>query len=330
MANDPEDEVIDAPDSQDDAPEVSAERAAIEQRAREGGWAPRNEWRGNPDIWIDAPEFVRRGETYVPFVKKQLRETEGELRRTREEVATLRNTVEDQNRTLRELVDMAKTANQQGYDRALRDLKAQQRAAAEAGDLVKHDQVTEQLDAMQEARAAAKPADVPPARRDPDPAPQPRAQAKIDPAVQAFVDENPWYNSDRVLNAAMLEEHERLLAESPAMALGENLRRAKEAVMAQFPKKFGIAPQRSNVVDKEDQTRRNRRNPVNGPTPPADQRVRASAIDSIEDPAERAEARSAYKRQRNYLGAEYTEEVYMNLYNNPKADLDLAKKKRSA
>lgn len=76
-----------------DAGAADAGRAEVEQRARDMGWAPKEEWRGNPAAWIDAGEYVQRGEQMIPILRSNLRKTETEL-------ATLRSRSQKQERDL--------------------------------------------------------------------------------------------------------------------------------------------------------------------------------------------------------------------------------------
>lgn len=317
MADEPEvldDEQL---ETEEPAPQAPEEESASlrEARARRQGWRPRDEWRGPATDWVGYDEFLDRANTYLPIVQKRLRDTEAELRRTGQEVTSLKETVAEQTQSLRELVTMAKTANQQGYDRAMRELKQRQREAASAGDMDTFDKVGERIDEIEEERrVSAAPAPKPNGRdAAAEPAPQPRPQVTVAPEVEAFVEENPWFRTDRVLNAAMQEEHTRLLKESPGLSLAENLERAKEALMAQFPRKFGIEPQAA------DAPRRPRRGAVQEPTAPLDQRPKPGAIDSIQDPEERKRARTEYERQKKFVPG-FTEADYMNLYLNPHAE----------
>jgi hypothetical protein len=45
-----------------------------EVRARTMGWVPKEEYKGNPDNWRDANEFVRRGEEILPIVQERNRD----------------------------------------------------------------------------------------------------------------------------------------------------------------------------------------------------------------------------------------------------------------
>ena len=96
-----------------EAPEPEVD--PVEEKAREQGWVPKNEWQGDKAAWRDAAVFVDRGELLgkIKSQSSELRELKGMV-----------GYVTEQNRKLYEA----------GYEKAIADLEAQRDAAAEAGD----------------------------------------------------------------------------------------------------------------------------------------------------------------------------------------------------
>ncbi len=226
---------------------------------------------------------------------------------------------------MEDLLKMARNAGEAGYRRAVEELKAQQRQAAQQGDLATVVALGEKISEVQEERAKAEPAPVAPKVA----VPVPKPQIAIDPAVEAFVEENPWFNSDAELHRAMEMEHMLLLRDAPGMALDENLRQAKEAVMARFPKKFGISQRRQEDEDGNPPPRR--ANGVSPPTPPANSgRQVKTGIASIENVQERQMAQQAFARAKRLMPA-ITETEWFQIYQDPRADviemIDSGKKK---
>ena len=75
-------------------------------------------------------------------------------------------------------------------------------------------------------------------RAEPKPTAQPQNQTR--PEVQAWVQENSWFNSDPVLTAFATKEHGRLLRTTPGLSIEENLRRTLDATRQKFPEEFGL------------------------------------------------------------------------------------------
>lgn len=314
-----DDDIIDDPER--------AEIERIEAEARANGWRPHAEYRGEPGRWIDAKTFVERGNTFLPIVRKQRDQAVAENAAMRSEMTLLRDEVTATRGDMQRLLDFSRRADQAGYDRAVRDLKVQQRDAVAAGDTTRYDEIEEQIDTMTEARREASaplaPAAAPPAQ------PTPRPAVAPNPAVEAFVAENPWFTSDRVLNQAMIAEHTAAMDEFPGMTPEAQLETAKNAVMRRFPKKFGITEE-PEIVPQQPTTRRPAA-PM-APTPPAQRPGPRSrtGIDAIEDPEERKQARMGFDRAKRNM-PDLSEADYLMIFNDPKADIlaiqDEAKKR---
>ncbi len=297
----------------------AAERTAMEAEAHAQGWRPLEQYRGKPGGWVNAKTFIERGKNYLPFVQKELRESKETIGRMSGEMEQLRTLVASTQKDMQQLLDFSRRANQAGYDRAVKDLKEQQREAVTAGDVATFDKIEGQLEQMAEAReeGAEEPAPRTPAR---EAAPQPQPAIGIPQEYQDFMAENPWFNTDRVLNSAMIAEHNAIIEEAPGMPLYEQLEKAKEAVVARFPKKFGVdapAPQ---------QQQQQPRRPA-APLPPRGHGGRQPVprggedpIESLTDPRERADARAGYLSAKKSM-PNLTKAEYMEIFSNPHGDV---------
>lgn len=93
-----------------------------EGEARKSGWAPKDEWKGDPDDWKTARQFVEYGEekaeydTRIERLEKSNRKAEAALKRQRDE--------------------------------RLASLKAQKQAAVKAGNVEQVDAIDERIDAI--------------------------------------------------------------------------------------------------------------------------------------------------------------------------------------
>ncbi len=88
--------------------------------ARDLGWRPQDEFKGDPKLWVDAETFVKRGEEMMPILKTQLKSVKQELADLRRQSAKAQ--------------EFFSNAEKRGYERALADIKAKGEAAAEVGD----------------------------------------------------------------------------------------------------------------------------------------------------------------------------------------------------
>lgn len=198
--------------SQDKEDGESGERADVEAQARSMGWRPKDEWRGDPDTWRDADEFVERGTTMIPILNKRIEGYESEIGSLREEVATLKQG--------------QRKSEVDAYSRAYRALAAKRRDAAAGGDMKVYDEAETEIAELEKAR----PKDEPEARGE--------AQ-EFDPIVKAWVDRTPWFNSDPDMTQYAATEHGILRSEKPGLSTEENLREVERRVRQRFPAKFG-------------------------------------------------------------------------------------------
>lgn len=78
---------LEQPNDQSDEQEVGRD---IEARARDMGWVPADEFKGDSSRWTDAETFVRRGEEILPILKSRLKKTEGRINELTETISSLR------------------------------------------------------------------------------------------------------------------------------------------------------------------------------------------------------------------------------------------------
>lgn len=149
--------------------------------AKSDGWADKDQWRGDPSLWVDATEFVRRKHTVLPLLRKENEKINTALQATQAELTALRGNMDEFVKYQREQTT-ARLADQR------KQLMAEKRAADEAGDDALVVQLEERLDENAEARAAAK---VAPVETLATPVQQ------IPPEVTAWTEANPWFGKDQ-------------------------------------------------------------------------------------------------------------------------------------
>lgn len=146
----------------------------IEDKAKAQGWTPKENFKGDPDKWRTAEEFIKVGEG-IQAVQSERNEK-------------LLADIEDLRTDMKELTSqqfkVIAEAKKKGYDDAVADLEKKQRAAAEEGDVDRYDKLAK------EKQNLKKPEQPPP---------------KIDPEFTQWHKENQWYkpnNPDPISMAA--------------------------------------------------------------------------------------------------------------------------------
>jgi hypothetical protein len=189
-----------------DAPQDSDPLASVETAARAGGWVPKDEWKGDPEKWVDAPGFVLKAAEILPHVNQALREAKSEIRDVKK---TLASFAEHHNKT-----------EQRAYERAFREIQDRIDASASVGDVQGVRNATDELIELQ--KDVAKPA---------------AAQSGASPEFSAWQDENAWYGKDKPLSAAFDALCKEVFDDgytTPKAGLKEAMSRLK----ADYPHKF--------------------------------------------------------------------------------------------
>jgi len=216
--------------------------AGAEERARMMGWKPKDQYRGPPDKWVPADEFLDRGFASPAVLADRVEVMTSRMTRMERDNQTLSSKFDDAVRTINDMTTMMRAADKRAYDRARADLDQQRVKAVEAGDT----EAFRRLDTeMRELDRGAPPANV--AAANPNvsstSAPQGRSTPTADnPAVQAFYQRNPWYSRDPVMTQEADIIHTGLLNARPDLTVDQNLAEVERRLRAQFPDRFGAAP----------------------------------------------------------------------------------------
>lgn len=197
-----------------------------EQEARLQGWVPQEDFRGDKESWVDATEFVRRGEAINPILRKNNERLLHELDLTKKQMAELKETTEEFKRFQQEHFSRKEAELKSEID----SLKAQKKQAIREGDGDLAVDLDEQIDAVKEALAEQKKA----------PPPKQEEVLSPPPEVQEWLGENSWYHTSPVMKAATDVIAQQISKDKPWLAgkgFFEELDRQLEAEFS--PEKLG-------------------------------------------------------------------------------------------
>lgn len=197
------------------------EHDPVVAKALEQGWRPEDEWDGDPADWVDAKEFVFRG---------QLMERISQENKTNKK---LQSELEGVKKALKELGEHNKKLAKIEYDRALKKLKQEKLNALEEGDHSTVLEIDEQIDSLKETQDDydygvddQEEEDTRPQYTDED--------VKL---LQTWVSRNPWFNTDVAMNGAVDALANRYLAKHPEDVEGM-LKYVDVEIRKEFPHKF--------------------------------------------------------------------------------------------
>src|SRR5574337_489576 len=101
--NMPEDKVIEEREPIEESQEENDSERDYESEAKEMGWRPQAQYKGDPEKWVDAQEFVERGEHILPILKANTNKLRSELLTRDQEVAKLRASMDESDKAIRVL-----------------------------------------------------------------------------------------------------------------------------------------------------------------------------------------------------------------------------------
>jgi len=166
----------------------------VEQQARELGWAPQADFKGDPEKWVDAKTYLERGEQVLPIVKATNRRLREDLTRQAAETAAMKAALAQSQETIAALQEFHEADTKDRVDRARKDLLEQLKQAKRDENVDREVELTDELSRLNTAVAEAKPKERTNGSGTADPQP-PRDYTK-DPEFVAWHEENQWYGTD--------------------------------------------------------------------------------------------------------------------------------------
>ncbi len=187
---------------QDDA--ISPEVVAT---AQEMGWQPLENFKGNPDKWVDAKTYVERGEHVLPIVRADRDRLRRDLLTRDNKIGTLEKQLEVQKALIQELGDNFSKDLERRIAEQRATLKSQLREASEDRDVGEALRIRDELNELDEAEREAK---------DKQAAVKAKLTTTDDPApglsedFKAWQADNSWFGEDKKRTKAILRISEDL------------------------------------------------------------------------------------------------------------------------
>jgi hypothetical protein len=158
--------------------------SGTEERARAMGWAPKEEWRGDPENWKTAEEFLEVGENKMPVLKERLEKMYGMLENMQGELGQLRKT----NTAIKEY---NQRVHKKAYEEALETLRAEKRNAVANQDVDAYDRLEKEESRLVKESVENFPADGENVPTDNEAVPE----------YYEFLKNNSWYKEEPEMQA---------------------------------------------------------------------------------------------------------------------------------
>jgi len=202
-----------------------------EDRARLSGWTPAEEFKGDPDRWVDAETWNKRADELMPILKATNKKLEEKLTQYESEIGATKKELEDLRKTTKRMADVGSKISQREYDRALETIRKEQSRAVAEGDADAFERLEKQKDSLEK--------------------PEPIEINTPDPRND-FISRNPWYGQD---GKEEMTGYAYIMAEKYAkqgLAPEEQLTRVEADVKQKFPEEFGNKRRQTAAVDGDD------------------------------------------------------------------------------
>ena len=207
-----------------------------EAEAKKDGWMPKDDFKGEPEMWKEAQQFVEDGEQILPIVKgnlkKQLEKTElleTQLRDTNTKIDKMGQTFSEFNQYHTQTVQKAE---ERSYKKAIGDIEAKQRAAVEERNTDEFDALAKEKLRLQNEKIDANVQLAQQHQNQQAPIPTPEA---VD-----WEKNNSWYRTDLEMTAFVDSISPYIYNENPGFPPppAKFFKRLSDEAKKKFPDKF--------------------------------------------------------------------------------------------
>ena len=220
---------------EEQAEQESPETVAL---AREMGWKPESEWKGDPpkNGFTSATDYIKRGEKILPIVNARARKAEDEVKALRAELETTRS---EQRDTIRRIERMSTVALAQQREQIEAQYVDRKEKAVEVGDMPAYRQaVKDEREATAALDRKLEPTEEEKRTTEREKSTLPKA---VTDTIDAWKADNPWYKdndpSDEMTALATFH-HQKLQKDKKGLTLAENLAEVSKYIRKRYPEQF--------------------------------------------------------------------------------------------
>jgi len=187
------------------------EASGAEAEAREMGWVPKDEFRGDPEKWVTAAAFVEHGRHVMPIMRKNNERLLAEQSRMRTQLAEVSRQLEAAREDFTTLEEFHNEEVTRRTEELRKQLKANMKTARESGDVDAEIEATDQLTRLNTQVAEVEDEEERPARKNGAEAPQ------FTPEYLAWKEHNDWFDVDPERTYEAMAVAARLNRENPQL-----------------------------------------------------------------------------------------------------------------
>jgi hypothetical protein len=162
----------------------------IIEEATKGGWCPQEEWKGDPDKWVDAKTFVERGEKFAGQMKQQRDELHNEVESLKSEISKQQESFAEFQKFTEEARKREIAQLEKDHQSQLKSLKEQKKEALKDGDADRVIELDDEIDDLKDVHKKSMEEKASESKED-------KSTDKPDDRIfQEWVKENEWYTNN--------------------------------------------------------------------------------------------------------------------------------------
>lgn len=223
-------EVIVTEDVVDNGSPAPVKLSDTEQKALQLGWKPKEDYEGDPDEWVSAREFIRRGELF------------GRINEYKHEIQNLRKGMEALQKHNQKMFE-------QDYKTQVKTLKEAKKEALRDGDTETVLQIEDRLEQVDQEYQTKK------EEFEKEVAVPVQATNQPHPAWNPWVEQNSWYSSDTALrgyaDGIAAEIVQSAQQAGTQVDFTKLLQEVSRKVKQKFPEKFGTIERGKRTVERD-------------------------------------------------------------------------------
>lgn len=164
----------------------------VEKQAKEMGWSPQDQFKGDPEKWVDAQAFVDRGQHVLPIVQATNRRLKSDLESTNTRLAHTQAALQESQEAIQALQEYHADEVKNKVEQARTKLLAELKTAKRDENIDREVELTDELQRLNTAQADAGQ----PAKGNGKDKAAPAKNWADDPVFKAWAEENHWYGED--------------------------------------------------------------------------------------------------------------------------------------
>lgn len=214
---------------------AASQSPETETKARTMGWVPKTEWRGPEAAWIDANEFVQRGEQMIPYIKSENRRLHETVEQQNLRLAKQDADLKDLQASIETLKNFNNEISEERVKTLRKQIAAEIKQAREDGNVERELELNDQLGAATEALNEAKAA---PKRKEGSGTsgiPGTSGTSTTPPIDPEWLSQNSWFGKDDLRSDLAMTVGQRIRAQHPNLVGRAFLNKVSEEVLRAMP-----------------------------------------------------------------------------------------------